>query len=149
VDESLCLRQALTGFNEYQTGGLSVLGASLFFTEWSMQAFNPQPSDWYSATCSFAHIGGWGFAHLEDGTEIFLPAPIKSGITSVCLAVRIKLSPKPGRRPEAIEAMALEDYYKLLDEDIPGSPGVEATRPARDGEGPKPGRAETPRQDFQ
>jgi len=89
------------------------------FMEWSMETFNPQPSDWYSATCSFAHIGGWGFAHLEDGTEIFLPAPIKSGITSICLAVRIKLSLKPGRRPEAIEAMALEDYYKLLDEDIP------------------------------
>jgi hypothetical protein len=87
-----------------------------------MCEFNPKPEEWYASTIYFSHPACWALGRLDDGSEIFIPAPVRSGIASEQLAVRLKLSTKPNKRPEAIEAMALEDYYKLLDEHIPAIP---------------------------
>jgi hypothetical protein len=93
-----------------------------------MEAFNPQPHEWYAATIYYTNICRWAFANLDDGTEIFVPASVKAGITSENLAVQLKPPAGTRRRFEVTAAMALEDYYKLLDEHIP-----EAVRPVRAG----------------
>ncbi len=88
-----------------------------------MEAFNPQPHEWYAATIYYTNICRWAFARLDDGTEIFVPAPVKKeGIESDYLAVQLKPPAGTRRRFEVTAAMALEDYYKLLGEEIPTTP---------------------------
>ena len=86
------------------------------------EEFNPQPHEWYAATIYYTNICRWAFAQLDDGTEIFVPAPVKSGIESDYLAVQLKPPAGTRRRFEVTAAMALEDYYKLLGEDISATP---------------------------
>jgi hypothetical protein len=77
--------------------------------------FIPAPDEWWSATIFYKDINRWAFARLDGGIEIFVPAPILYGITADKLAVRVQLSRKPNKRPEAIEAMPLSEYFKPLD----------------------------------
>ncbi len=79
------------------------------------EEFNPQPHEWYAATIYYTNIGEWAFAKLNDGTEIFIPAQVRSAIASHSLAVRLEWK-KPRQRPEAVEAISLEKYFELLGE---------------------------------
>jgi hypothetical protein len=79
-----------------------------------MNEFNPQQDEWYRAVVYYRSPYGWAFGKLDDGTEIFIPAPTINDIVSDHLAVRLKWM-KPRPRAEAIEAMSLENYNLILD----------------------------------
>ena len=74
--------------------------------------WTPSPDDWFAATIYYANEKLWAFARLDNGVEVFIPAPIRAGTISEELAVRLKPTTKP--RMEATEAMDLEEYLKVL-----------------------------------
>jgi hypothetical protein len=76
--------------------------------------WTPSPDDWFAATIYYTNVGGWAFARLDNGLEVFVSAPVRAGIISEELAVQLKPTTKPGKRIEATNAVDLAEYLKLL-----------------------------------
>jgi hypothetical protein len=77
--------------------------------------WTPSPDDWFAATIYYTNEKLWAFARLDNGLEVFIPAPVRAGTISEELAVRLKPNTRgPGKRIEATEAVDLEEYLKLL-----------------------------------
>jgi hypothetical protein len=77
--------------------------------------FKPAPDEWWRAQIYYRDsVNRWALARLDDGIEIFIPHTCLYRIPDEMeLAVRIRLSRKPEKRPKAIEAMPLSEYFKL------------------------------------
>jgi hypothetical protein len=66
-------------------------------TEWT-----PPPDAWFQAKIFYLNAGGWAFARLDNGLDVFIPAPVKAGTITDKLAVRKANGSNRGSGPRTV-----------------------------------------------